>query len=75
MGILMKSMRVIQGYVTVARLIEILVCGTKNRNRLKLVAMDNSLHVWITVRKNRSFQTKNAKKLSKNYLYNTTMIK
>ena len=41
MGILQKSMRVIQGYTIVAGLFEIY---ENTENRLKLIGMDKSLH-------------------------------
>ena len=44
MGILMKSMRVIQGYDIVAGLFEI--CEN-TKIRLKLIEMDNTLHIYL----------------------------
>ena len=60
-------MRVVQGYTLVPGLLAI--CQN-TENRLKLIEMDNSLHTYITVRKNERnlsvFMQKNAKKLQKN---------
>ena len=67
MGILKKSVRVMQGYTIVARLLEI--CEN-TENRLKLIEMGNSFHMKITVRKNQrnfsNFMQNSAKKLWKN---------
>ena len=49
MGIFKKSMRVIQGYTVVVEFFEIY---ENTENLLKLTEMDNSLHMYITVRKN-----------------------
>ena len=49
MGILKKSMRVIQGYTVVVEFFEI--CEN-TENKLKLIDMDNSLYMYIAVRKN-----------------------
>ena len=60
-------MRVIQGYTIVPRLFAI--CQN-TENRLKLIEMDNSLHTYITVRKNERnlsvFMQKISEKLQKN---------
>ena len=67
MGILIKSMGVIQGYTIVAGLFE--TCENTETG-LKLIEMDNSLHIWITVRKNQitwsNFMQNSVKNLPKN---------
>ena len=48
MGIYIKSMGAMQGCVLLAGFFEI--CENRE-NRLKLIEMDNSLHLWIIIEK------------------------
>ena len=67
MGILLKCIGVIQGYAIVAGLLNL--CENTETG-LKLIKIDNSLHMWTTVRNNQrnlsNFMHNSKKKLPKN---------